>query len=1223
MSQNHLIHRYVAEVDFHDKNRVQPLFDEVSKLINTRFTDITNRVFDRVAPDDNYIRIENLDINLGSLSYPLNETECMEKYEAALEKVLLERVDKITAPGSDTPGDEVSHNEFKMSNLSLLHHYLLRGYILNHITNDSTSTPADLFTDRLAADRAGLKNILVQTGMQDVARKRLAYQFNDSIIKSTISLIEPSQADFITSYHHDISTLQHQKQLVKAESRSFEQSLWYFILTYLMVDMGGHFHRKMFVKSTLSQMAAHYNLSYEEVLDLFAKAVRQPVLIVAGNSLQSIVIELKEEKTDRSSTINESNITGGNERNVDENPMEVALHFLLHGALPYRYQHYNPETLEQAISMALEQHPGLIRPVLANHQAPDLLSHRLSQLFSDEILSKLVSIKEPAEASFITSYHKSVMGVQRKKHIVKAEETDFRKLLWEFIFSYLLNDRGSLFNTRSFVEQNIRRLANHYNMDFRTTLLFLTQGIGESMMDVGTHSTLFHVFAQILQEQSKDSTNTITGELANPVEQIDHRNDSLQDIIATRNTLLFWLTNGRLPWWSEIAGSKPHAIMEQFAKHQPREAAELLHVAMHKGLARGIASREILPSLKHILGQLPGGQEALDCIRDLEYLHLENSNVPMHDALPISILLAYHASGFRSFSSSEFLHRLIDTLGYKANKQTISTTRELHAALASKTSASTNILATKLEEIVKHGVQHLPSSLYNEELVIFDKQSLHVDGMVFNTLPPAKQAKLALEWISYFLQHDHFPALLDQPNEKQTLHQLRYLVMLIFNHDAAQLRNLLGRSSHSPRARMKLHDIFAPMATGHTQQTRNMATLLQTFAEQDIQHYITSVFPGLSQSMQIESLVSWMEAHVPVQKRAATYKTLLASAPVARILSSKMQDDAFNGILQYLTDDQTRSTIKDFAHVLSLVAVDSFERGYLQQYLREFSISWFTTRQPGDFSQFATSFFLFLARNKQRDIPRLFMQFNKVKIQLAGLHHERLQAAFSILHNACQPLADNHVRVVALEQKHEKAERASLEATTGVTIKNIQTNNQPEEQNIKKEQATTKHDSILVPNAGLVLLNPFITTYLDRLEVCHDKEFVNQDAQHRATHLLQYLVNNAEATPETDMVLNKVLCGITIDKVIPDAVTLTDNEKETATQLLMAVIQNWDKLKNTSLEGLQVSFLQRDGMLTELQDCWKLAVSPRAYDILLQTLPWGLSMIKYPWMQKPLMIDWK
>jgi len=166
------------------------------------------------------------------------------------------------------------------------------------------------------------------------------------------------------------------------------------------------------------------------------------------------------------------------------------------------------------------------------------------------------------------------------------------------------------------------------------------------------------------------------------------------------------------------------------------------------------------------------------------------------------------------------------------------------------------------------------------------------------------------------------------------------------------------------------------------------------------------------------------------------------------------------------------------------------------------------------------------------------------------------------------------------------------------------------------------NEKVYIRNAGLVLLNPFFTTYFNRLGMLENDLFINHEARMRAVHLLQYLVDGASDNPEPLLVLNKLLCSIPVEEPVIPGITLTEQEKRVSEELLNAVISRWDKLKNTSVAGLQNSFLQRDGALYFKDDAWRLKVEPRGYDVLLQTLPWSIGTIKTPLRHNVLYVEW-
>ena len=75
--------------------------------------------------------------------------------------------------------------------------------------------------------------------------------------------------------------------------------------------------------------------------------------------------------------------------------------------------------------------------------------------------------------------------------------------------------------------------------------------------------------------------------------------------------------------------------------------------------------------------------------------------------------------------------------------------------------------------------------------------------------------------------------------------------------------------------------------------------------------------------------------------------------------------------------------------------------------------------------------------------------------------------------------------------------------------------------------------------------------------------------------------------------------------------------------LLSAVVGHWDALKNTGQEGLRETYIKRPGKISRRNDGdWLLQVESKSYDILLDRLPWGISMVRLPWMARMLRVEW-
>lgn len=176
----------------------------------------------------------------------------------------------------------------------------------------------------------------------------------------------------------------------------------------------------------------------------------------------------------------------------------------------------------------------------------------------------------------------------------------------------------------------------------------------------------------------------------------------------------------------------------------------------------------------------------------------------------------------------------------------------------------------------------------------------------------------------------------------------------------------------------------------------------------------------------------------------------------------------------------------------------------------------------------------------------------------------------------------------------------------------------------EERKRSTQKEGLYIENAGLVLIAPYLSSFFRAVDLVEGKDFKSEPARHRAMHLLQYLANGAEQVPEYFMELNKILCQLPLDETIEKDIHLLQKEKTEAENLLNAVIKNWSALKNTSIVGLQETFLKRKGKLTfkEYNNSWLLQIEPKPFDVLLNYLPWTYSMIKLPWMQSMLRVEW-
>ena len=168
---------------------------------------------------------------------------------------------------------------------------------------------------------------------------------------------------------------------------------------------------------------------------------------------------------------------------------------------------------------------------------------------------------------------------------------------------------------------------------------------------------------------------------------------------------------------------------------------------------------------------------------------------------------------------------------------------------------------------------------------------------------------------------------------------------------------------------------------------------------------------------------------------------------------------------------------------------------------------------------------------------------------------------------------------------------------------------------------SNKH-SILINNAGLILLHPFLQTLFEELHLLKMGRWIDKPSQHKAVLVTESLITGNFVFEDPDLTLNKILCGVDIDEIAGTGLPFVDEEIKECDSLLNAVIDHWDSIQNTSIKGLRESFLQREGIVQKRDNSWSLTVQNKGIDLLLNHLPWGIRSIKLPWMEEVLHVEW-
>lgn len=226
-----------------------------------------------------------------------------------------------------------------------------------------------------------------------------------------------------------------------------------------------------------------------------------------------------------------------------------------------------------------------------------------------------------------------------------------------------------------------------------------------------------------------------------------------------------------------------------------------------------------------------------------------------------------------------------------------------------------------------------------------------------------------------------------------------------------------------------------------------------------------------------------------------------------------------------------------------------------------------------------------------------------------------------LIGTALSPLNDTTADIAAWKEWLQNSDITNKEAWLKAYKKSISKKpDEPADSYKRLKDDEEKEFSIF--NSGLVLLHPFLKPLFENLGLLEEGIFVAHSASERAVCLLHFLTTGSEKFPEPELVLPKFLVGWPMERPVNRFLPVSNYEKEECRSLLLSAINHWAVLKNTSIDGLRSNFLQRNGLLRQEAFGWSLYVERETQDILLERLPWGLSIIKHKWMDEMLTVHW-
>jgi hypothetical protein len=857
---------------------------------------------------------------------------------------------------------------------------------------------------------------------------------------------------------------------------------------------------------------------------------------------------------------------------------------LLHGTLNWNLAN-RFKNISVLFQQVLKNRAKELSSFLKSYGHYTSVQHRMIYQFEDASLFDIVKLMAPREFSFIQSYVLFLRIKYAEAPHVPIREEERKVVIWKVVYAYLLGNQSSAFNKKLFVRETIANLASHINLSYGELLKTLT-----FILDQDFGNVIPSGLQVILNELKKEEYESF------------------------------------MPIRIQKADEWPHILRELKSSGKKLKLQENdLHQL-----------RVLLENEKNVL-------QIIKPLRETEIHDLVRLLVPADADFVIEYsqhLNKQNQSGaLQGKSSGEFLlFKWQVILPLLALSKSSSINREyLVWQVFKRLSARYNIevwqiIAFAYQETsswkIQNGLRELVQQFYLEWVQGKPKseQSKTFDSVHFQIHLLEEKSKLNKEQLLDLkakLSSILFRELLLDRLRESARHRLLAVILPSKSTELSAFMQVLNHSGNGTKIqertiasiqRLKWTFLFDVLEEVKN-QVFNQEHIVQRILEKTGAHYnltlkqLVDFFCSDFKNSNFSLPFNLFKILTSIKLKIDSRDSEQASGTSYLI---KKQAENKKLLLNYFMENERSTPMmnaisQDLDWMNFLIPILDSVKPMMDFIQRKWNISIHNQLLLQTIFQFTKN-----ARHRsQKDI--IYELWNLIKRSLSRGQKVQLIREFIGV----------NTQDVLLRQLHLTLEKDPDKLTGEIKEEEEEPDNDPvPESELEPEEKNTNTNQY-IDNAGLVLISPFLPRLFTMMDLTESGKFKNRDARIKAVFLMQYAVFGDEDFPEYTMQLNKLLTNFKTGTPIPTKSNLSDEEKNTVHAMLEGVLQNWGRLTNTTVAGLQESFLRREGRLEEQDDLHLLTVESKAYDMLLDHVPWNFRTIKFSWMQKAIQVKWR
>ena len=405
---------------------VHDLYGRWDTFNRTSLEGIVDEILSRYDTEDELIRIESLDLDLGELE----EDEFYEQFPRRLAERLDETFASYLRSKEEHP-DRIAVVPIRQSWLEVFTYYMSHGY-WPWLEEERLTLP-ELLDKLVRTSSIELSHFLREKGKALTIRKRLVFQLDDIYQERLVHVVVPSESSFINAYARFLQDSYPEIKRPEIGKNDYRNAIWIILWGYLLSQDQGYFNRKQMVTYALRELSGYYSIYFVDLLgmltydlDKFASTrLFMPELL---SLLKDIRLETLSEK-------------------------EFTKNFSLF-------------SLEELKALLVRREKSLT-----------FLSG-----YNEEQIYQIVEQVIPAESPFVIDYARALDKEKELGMLEGKAGNDFRVLKWVFIFEVILGRSGSVYSRHQFAFSVLKELAAHYNLTVMELLGYFYRTLASGLL---------------------------------------------------------------------------------------------------------------------------------------------------------------------------------------------------------------------------------------------------------------------------------------------------------------------------------------------------------------------------------------------------------------------------------------------------------------------------------------------------------------------------------------------------------------------------------------------------------------------------------------------------------------------------------------------------------------------------------------------------------------------